>query len=245
MAIGSNIISLYSVDSTNNYAASSLFSPIMTDGTVIMAHKQTDGRGQRGAEWFSTSGLNLTFSVVLYPQSLRAANQFLLSKVISIAIVNFLDDSFKISAQIKWPNDILVKGKKIAGILIENTVKDGMVAATIIGVGFNVNENNFPENINATSLFLETGSSFDVKNCLMNLLKHIDTNYSLLLNGSTAELDKQYCKYLFRFGILSSYVLKGENIEAKITSISPRGQLVLTNTIGQEIFCDIKEVQFL
>jgi BirA family transcriptional regulator, biotin operon repressor / biotin---[acetyl-CoA-carboxylase] ligase len=245
MAIGSNIISLYSVDSTNNYAASSLFSPIMTNGTVIMAHKQTDGRGQRGAEWFSTPGLNLTFSIVLYPQSLRASDQFLLSKMISVAIVNFLDTSFKVSAQIKWPNDILVKEKKIVGILIENTVKDGMVAASIIGVGLNVNENNLPLGFNATSLFLETGSNYDLKNCLINLLKEVDASYTLMLQGKKEQLDKNYIQHLYRFGKKANYNVKGENIQATINSISPRGQLILTNSNGQEIFCDIKEVEFI
>ena len=244
MTIGRNIISLYSVDSTNNYAASSLFSPIMTDGTVIMAQKQTDGRGQRGAEWISTSGLNLTFSIVVYPQNLRAINQFILSKISSVAIVHFLDHSFKISASIKWPNDILVKGKKIAGILIENTVKDGMVAASIIGIGININENNLPSALNATSLLLETGSNYDLKNCLSNVLKEIDTNYVAFTAGKTDTVNKNYIKHLHLFGKLSSYIIAGEKIDATITSITSLGQLVLKDSNNKEIICNAKDVKF-
>ena len=133
MSIGQKIIHLESVDSTNNYAAILLSEGRIGHGTVILADEQTNGRGQRGAKWLSAEGVNLLFSLVVQPDNLSVSDQCVLTEITSLALIEFLR-KFGISAQVKWPNDILVNGEKIAGVLIENHLKGNLIASSVIGI---------------------------------------------------------------------------------------------------------------
>ncbi len=121
MQIGQKIIHLESVDSTNNYVANLIQRKEITHGTVIMADEQFAGKGQRGAEWHVNPGKNLTFSFLLENINLSISQQFFLTQVVSVSLVNLLK-KLKLTAQIKWPNDIYINRNKIAGVLIENQV---------------------------------------------------------------------------------------------------------------------------
>ena len=124
------------------------------NGAVVIAERQSRGRGQRGNSWSSAEGMNLTFSAVLCPAGLRAESQFYLSKAVALSVSDTVD-SFGIESRIKWPNDIYVGDGKVAGILIENDLMGACISRSIAGIGLNVNQTAFdPALPNPTSLAL-------------------------------------------------------------------------------------------
>ena len=149
---------LDSVDSTNSEAMRRLGA--LPSGTVLAAREQTAGRGQRGNTWFSEPGKNLTFSVVMkFPAGfLAAADAFALNCLCSVSVVDFLA-CYGVNAAVKWPNDIYVSGRKICGMLLENGLSECFVSHSVMGIGINVLQTEFPNLANATSLALALGSA--------------------------------------------------------------------------------------
>ena len=153
--IGSNIIFLPEVDSTNSYATELLKNVNIAEGTVIHTAHQTQGKGQRGNSWEAQIASNLTTSIVLKPSFLELKNQFFLYQITALACYDLMAELLNNSQydiKIKWPNDILVNKKKIAGILIENVITHSTLNYSVIGIGINVNQLLFTDGINATSL---------------------------------------------------------------------------------------------
>ena len=122
---GHTFVKVDVVDSTNNFAAKLLKDKILDVGSVIMADFQTKGKGQRGKEWQSEPGENLLCSMIVQPTSIRASEQFYLTMAVSLAIYETLIDLGIEEVQIKWPNDLLISGKKTSGILLEATTVEG------------------------------------------------------------------------------------------------------------------------
>lgn len=121
---------------------------------------QSRGRGQRGNSWSSSAGANLTFSVVLCPGFLETAQQFYLSKAVSLAVCDTVE-SFGVRPQVKWPNDIYIDGRKVAGILIENDLAGNFLSRSVVGIGINVNQTEFdPALPNPTSLAVAAAGSW-------------------------------------------------------------------------------------
>ena len=131
--IGSSIKRIQEVGSTNNYAAEQLLTNRPQEGTVFVANSQVDGRGQTSNKWESEPYKNLTFSIVLYPDILEIAQQFEISKAVSLGITDFLNGKVQ-QVSIKWPNDIYVGTRKIGGILIENSVRINKISSCIVGI---------------------------------------------------------------------------------------------------------------
>ena len=166
--IGRKIIHLENVDSTNNYTANLLLKGEVDSGTVILADKQTQGRGQRGSVWSSNSGENMLFSLFLSTEILSVNDQFLLSQFVSVSLIQMLRN-IGLNAEVKWPNDIYINNKKVAGILIENQLSGYTLKSSIIGVGLNVNQKLF-ENISATSLYNELGEFISIQSVLFSFI---------------------------------------------------------------------------
>ena len=149
-----DIIWLDSIDSTNEEARRRILT--LDNLSVLSALEQTGGRGQRENKWHSAPNQNLTFSIILKQPPIKAADQFCISEITAVTLVQFLSE-YGIIADIKWPNDIYVGEKKICGILIENSLKGQSIDWSIIGIGLNVNQFNFPVNLpNPTSMFICT-----------------------------------------------------------------------------------------
>lgn len=163
--IGKNLIQFESIGSTNDYAIELLSKSNPTDGTVITASFQTNGHGQFDRKWESNQGENLLLSLILYPQFIPTDQQFILSMVTVVSIIEYLRAK-NIPAKVKWPNDIYVDNNKIAGILIKNSVVGSKINSSVIGIGLNINQKEFESNVHSTSLSLETSSDFDVNTCL-------------------------------------------------------------------------------
>lgn len=139
--------------------------------SIIAAHCQDAGRGQGDHTWFATPGRNLTFTIVLKPAGFPAADALYLTRITTLALLSYLS-SRGIEARIKWPNDIWVGDRKICGILIENTLDGPMVKWSLIGIGLNVNERDWPENLpNPVSMYELTGREYDLETELEALHK--------------------------------------------------------------------------
>jgi BirA family biotin operon repressor/biotin-[acetyl-CoA-carboxylase] ligase len=172
--IGNNLIELDITDSTNEYSKKLIKKGPVEEGTVILADFQTKGKGQKDGYWESEKGKNLTFSIILYPNFLDIQKQFYLSMSISIGIVEFLSH-LSVKSKIKWPNDICINNKKVAGILIENSIKRNIISSSIIGIGINVNQTEFKSSApNPTSLYLELNKTFDIKNTYHLLISYLN-----------------------------------------------------------------------
>lgn len=240
--IGLKIIHLQEVDSTNNYTANLLNRGGIEGGTVIMADNQTEGRGQRGAEWHSVKGENLTFSFFIDDLHLEIHSQFNLSKVIAIILVDFFK-SYGVAAKIKWPNDIYINDSKVAGVLIENQLKGGMLKSAIVGIGININQTLF-EGLRATSLSLETKGKLDLKNCLFDFIYAYNQRFDSLMKVSSIALDKSYTDFLLGYEVERKYESLGYEFTGVIKGISPTGKLIVSSGIGEKEY-DLKEIKMI
>lgn len=163
------------LDSTNTKAWE-LISKNTPNGTVVITDNQLKGRGRQSNKWNSIPGKSLTFSIIIYPNALPGQIN-LYSLIAGLAISDCLIE-YDIQAQLKWPNDILINGKKVGGILCESKISGGVIKSLVIGIGLNVNENitELPETLrgNATSLMIESGKQFQLEILLANILNHLE-----------------------------------------------------------------------
>ena len=170
-----DFITFPELESTNNYVATLVRLQKINKITIVSADYQTEGRGQRASKWQSPMAQNALFSIYAPWKGLRIADQFLVSMMVALSIVEVLYSALLQDVQIKWPNDIYVDKKKIGGILIESDVSGEHVNASIIGIGLNVNQVAFDPALHATSLKLETGQDHDrigvIKKIVQNLME--------------------------------------------------------------------------
>jgi BirA family biotin operon repressor/biotin-[acetyl-CoA-carboxylase] ligase len=243
LIIGNKILKLTEVDSTNRYLKELIIISPQAEGLVVIADSQTNGVGQRGNAWDSEKNKNLTFSLLLKPK-IDARNQFEITQIISLAIIEFLN-SIGILATIKWPNDIFIDNDKVGGMLIENTIRDGKIMDSIIGVGLNINQTEFSTVlINASSLKLKMNLDYNLESILEGLLNFIDKQYLAYKTKSNKILQTNYLDKLFRFNELVFFEINGKSIKAIISGVDESGKLILNinNTIQS---FDLKEVKFL
>jgi BirA family biotin operon repressor/biotin-[acetyl-CoA-carboxylase] ligase len=210
---------------------------------VVITDKQTKGRGQRGNQWITEPGKNLTFSLILKPAFLIPSEQFFLTIAVSLGIVDCIKGYFNLTASIKWPNDIIVEGKKVAGILTENQLRGNKIIHSIVGIGLNVNQESFAVPA-AGSLLQMTGRSCDLSLLLNELLEHIESRYIMLRNGRAKELTRDYLQVLYWKDEEHVYFSKGERLKGVIKGISPTGKLVVEMDHSEQVF-DIKEIEYL
>jgi BirA family biotin operon repressor/biotin-[acetyl-CoA-carboxylase] ligase len=238
--IGYNLKILESVDSTNNYVANQLRSGKIDHGAVILAVEQYAGRGQRMTQWQSRPGENLTMSLYLTEFNLPADRQFHLTTFVSIVLCHFLQ-KLGVTAEIKWPNDIYVDHKKLAGLLIENQLKGTSISGTIIGIGLNVNQTEFGD-LNATSLKLLTGKHFSLEELALTLIT--------VFNEAAVNFDRhdiyreRYLDKLYQRGLEKEYLIGEEIIKGTILGVDPQGKLLLKINEDTRSF-DLKEVAFM
>ena len=242
-----NIIRLRKTVSTNNYLRELLASSReqLSEGMVVSADYQTKGRGQVGNVWESEDGKNILFSMLLFPSSIEANQQFVISKMVSLAVAGVLkeeiDDVF-----IKWPNDIYWRDKKIAGILIENDLCGSNIQYSVIGIGLNVNQDSFMSNApNPVSLRQITGKTYDREDLLKRIVKRIYMLYIQLLREELNCFDEDYKEALYRHDGLYDYKAADENFKASIVDVLPSGHLVLETEAGKKRTFAFKEVSIV
>ena len=233
---------LDSIDSTNSEALRRLSE--LPGGTVLAAYEQTAGRGQRGNTWFTQAGKNLTFSIVLKDLSLSAPEAIRLNYLTSVAVAAYLENR-GVKADIKWPNDIYVNGRKICGMLLENTLgPGGRLLASVVGIGININQKEFSQLANATSLGLCTGREYKLEEELEAFLSVFE---DLLPQLSSEELSAAYSARLFRKGVPARYhdLLSDCEYQGVIEGVEPDGRLHIRNLDGGDYYYRFKEVSYI
>jgi BirA family transcriptional regulator, biotin operon repressor / biotin---[acetyl-CoA-carboxylase] ligase len=246
---GANVIFLPEVNSTNSYAINLLKNVNLPEGTVVYAAHQTHGRGQRGNVWNTLPDSNLTASVIFKPTFLPVNKQFLLYQISALACYDVMAEFIaggQFDIKIKWPNDILVDKKKIAGILIENSLSGkGRIEASVIGVGINVKQQEFDGILKATSIEKITGKYHAVQQVLQVLCKHLE-KYYLYLKSQKYELIKlRYLECFFGLNMNQDFEINGEFTTRKISGISEDGLLLLSNEKNEVFEYDVKDVKWL
>ena len=168
------ILELDTVDSTNNYAMRLIDADTAESGLMILANAQTSGKGQRGKQWMSAAGESLLMSLILRPnRTLQQQTQFMAAVAVSVAKICEQNLS-KISVKIKWPNDIIIADKKAGGILIENMIRGTSWEWSVIGIGLNIQQRNFPANLPfATSLAAHGAHVLELKSLAIELREEI------------------------------------------------------------------------
>ena len=234
-----DIIWLDTTDSTNEEARRRISD--IDNLSVVSAYSQTAGRGQRGNTWSSSPGENLTFSIVIkygheYGQTLpmRACDQFSVSEAAALAVVDLLA-SYNIEAKIKWPNDIYVGDRKICGILIENSLREGFMSSSIIGIGLNVNQTVFDPSLpNPTSMAMagnEVSHSLSLEPLLeelVDIFKGYCYRY-LNITGGLSRLRKLYLSQMWRKEVPAIYIDCSDGCRFKgiIRGLSDIGHLMV------------------
>ncbi|MCR4824273.1 MAG: biotin--[acetyl-CoA-carboxylase] ligase [Bacteroidales bacterium] len=195
-----DIIWLGTADSTNSILRRQI--PSLDNLSIIAAREQTAGRGQGTHTWYATPGANLTFSILYRfggDCALAASEAILITQVTTLALRDYLLKN-DISARIKWPNDIWVGDRKICGILIENILSQGAVLESIVGIGLNVNESDWPSDLpNPVSMYELTGRTYDIRQELPRLQQEIRRRFGQLASpDGRLSLQEEFGKYMFR-----------------------------------------------
>ena len=240
--IGLQKIILSDVNSTNNFAAKLIKDGVTGHGSVIMAENQSDGRGQHDSIWQSAPKLNLLLSIILLPKQMNIRNPIHINWFISISIIDFFLIK-GIKAEIKWPNDILVNGKKIAGILIENKYSGSKLRNSIVGIGVNVNQMSF-DSIVATSMKIEQDTDFVLEDLLEEFILCLKSKEEWLYSKNQEVLQIEYLNYLFGKGKRLKFKTNSGIIHGEITGVDSNGQLLVTSNGKTHAFQN-KEIQFL
>ncbi|MEZ4757060.1 MAG: biotin--[acetyl-CoA-carboxylase] ligase [Flavobacteriales bacterium] len=229
--IGSQVIELPSVDSTNKYAAESLRLSNLQHGAVILAHEQTGGRGQRGRTWHAAPGLDLTCSVVLRPAALRVDEQFRIAQAAALAVHATVAARVPGTVRVKWPNDILIDRAKVAGILIQNELAGEHIAWTIIGIGLNVNSTDMDPSHRATGLRLAAGRAFDLREVLSALCAALGEQWELM-EQDPALLARRYRDALWSGGRWTAAELDGNPLMVRPIDVDATGRLIIEGEDG-------------
>lgn len=240
------IIKLNAIDSTNSYLKQISSNDAIKDYTTVTAKYQTHGKGQMGTIWNSENSKNLICSVFKDCSKILVKNQFYISMVTSLAIIKTLQSFSVQKLGIKWPNDILSENKKICGILIENVIKNKKLEASIIGIGLNVNQTEFKNLPNASSLKIITGTVFNKDELLELILKNLKYYFYFLEKDEFELLKSKYENLLFRKNKPSTFKDKQSNIFAGfIRGISNSGKLQIMLEKGVLKEFNLKDVQLL
>ena len=232
--------------STNSYAMELASKSNPSEGTLIITDDQSAGQGQYGSQWHSSAGKNLTLSLILRPNFLLARQQFLLSQAIALSVHDFLKLQIDQNVWIKWPNDIWIGDRKIAGILIQNIVAGRNLNRSVVGLGININETDFPKELpNPTSLTIETQKTFDLYQLLTTLCQCLENWYLKLKANQIQVIRDEYQKRLL--GYLQERTFQrrnGDLFVGKIMGFEDNGRIIIDSQKGREVF-DLKEVKFI
>lgn len=232
-------------ESSNDTAKALLKSGDLPHLGIVFTEYQTKGRGQRTNHWHSEKGQNLLFSIAYLPKNMQAKKQFYISKAISLGITDYLNSKQE-GFCIKWPNDIFFKTKKICGILIENTISGANIKTSIIGIGLNLNQKEFPPFLpDAVSLSNITGKTYDKEKELSLLSDCIFKQIATLEANKDAEIDEKYKNSLLLINELCKFKDKKGIFTGYITDTLPDGRLIIKTSQNETRYYNFKEVEFL
>ena len=238
-----NIIHYSTLESTNISAIEILSNSSPIEGTVISAEFQSKGRGQIGRFWHSLPKLNLLFSIILYPTFLNSRQQFVISQLVCIALIKTLKN-MGITAKIKWPNDIYIGDRKVAGILIQNQIQGKTIKSSVIGIGINVSQESFPNELpNPISLKNVLNKELNKDTLLKDIWMQIKLYYHKTAAGKIDLIVKEYHDAMYKIG--EAQLLEAETqFEGRIIGVNQIGQL-LVDVLGDTQAFDFREIKWI
>jgi len=241
-----NIIKLNAIESTNLYLKKLVVEKELESYTVVSANYQSAGRGQMGANWHSEIGKNLTFSILIKFDAFEIERQFYLSMAVSLGLLAAIQLHISSPLFVKWPNDILAEKDKLAGILIENIVTGNVIKQTVIGIGLNVNQEQFPATIGkVTSLKKMTGNSFDTESLLESIVISIQNFVDYIERKEFQKLKSLYLKSLYKFEKPVMFQDdKGLIFLGKIVNVCEDGKLEVELEDEKTRKFNLKEIKF-
>jgi BirA family transcriptional regulator, biotin operon repressor / biotin---[acetyl-CoA-carboxylase] ligase len=223
-----------SIDSTNSRARQ-LALEGAPDGTIVAADLQTAGRGRLGRKWESPPGENLMFSIILRPR-IEAPDAGIIPLITGLAVARALSETSGLPTICKWPNDVLIRGKKVCGILTESCIENGSIIALIAGIGINVNQKEFPEAIreSASSLSLLTGMTLDRLSLLSAVLEKFDSLSAYTDSSKRTEFLTLYTSSSSMFGLPVTIRHASGSVSGTATGLDNEGGLVIRDARGHE-----------
>jgi BirA family biotin operon repressor/biotin-[acetyl-CoA-carboxylase] ligase len=232
--------------STNVLMKEMLRKSPLPEGFVVHTDFQHQGKGQGNNQWESAKGKNLLFSLLLRPHHIAIEDQFIISQIVSLGIIDVLRNlhpDHETAFCVKWPNDIYWKNKKLGGILIENTLQGRIINASVIGIGLNINQTTFTSDApNPVSLKQITGKEYPIDLILEAITGNILHYY---VEVSPELVRKQYMENLYRKTGYHSYRIDEKSFSAKIIDIEKDGRLMLEDVNGDMTGYYFKEIEFL
>jgi BirA family transcriptional regulator, biotin operon repressor / biotin---[acetyl-CoA-carboxylase] ligase len=241
-------IVLSTTESTNNYAMAKLHAGMVEHVACFFAIEQTKGRGQRGKQWISKPGDNITMSTVFSATNCISANvtafPFVMSAAMALGCYDFIKDCGLPDLSIKWPNDIYVGDRKAAGILIENVYRGSIWDWSVVGTGININQDSFPpEAGRAVSFKLVAGTHYNTLKLGKTLFTFLINRFAMLKSASIATIMDEYNAHLYMRG--RSVRIRKENIvfSAIINKVSKSGEIHVTGSTEQTF--NAGEVEFV
>lgn len=240
------LIKLNAIDSTNDFLKQLASNQELENFTVVSAENQLNGKGQMGSNWSVEPGKNLTFSIYYFNDLQYIESIYDLNIAVAVSIIEVLKLENIPELNIKWPNDIMSANKKIGGILIENIIKNNNGIQSIIGIGLNVNQRNYDNLPQASSLCLSTGKFFDCENLLHKITNQVCANILLIQERKGNLLWDKYHQFLYKINIPSAFEnVEGVKFMGIIKKVLPNGKLEVSMEDDSLQHFNIKEIKML
>ncbi|HUH25102.1 MAG TPA: biotin--[acetyl-CoA-carboxylase] ligase [Flavobacterium sp.] len=240
-----DLIKLSATTSTNDYLKKLASTTVLKDFTIVWAEVQTKGKGQMGTQWVAEACKNLTFSIFVQNKSIAISDLFTLNCMVANAVVDALEHFKLTNVCVKWPNDILSATKKIAGVLIENSIKADGSIQVVIGIGINIQQTNFDEYPNASSILKQYGVDIDREELLQAIVSFLQNKLENFQEIIEAEWQK-YHERLFKKDMVSTFEdTEGLKFNGIIKEVNRQGQLVI-QLENDDLKCfNLKEIKLL
>ena len=239
------IIKLDAIDSTNSFLKNKLSNQEIDDFTTVYTQNQFNGRGRTNKQWISEPNKNIALSLFKRIKKTDLEHIFLLNVIASISILELLEKYLVKDVKVKWPNDVMVKNKKISGVLIENKIKKNNSINSVMGIGINVNQQNFPDFLSATSIVNEIGSVSEIDLLANELAVIIKSNFKFLKSKSKLYLDHYNNKLHNKNQTVRFKNNIGKIEVGKIVKVDFRGNLMIMNEKGKIEYFKENEIKFL
>jgi BirA family biotin operon repressor/biotin-[acetyl-CoA-carboxylase] ligase len=229
---GRKIYAFESIDSTNT-CARALASNDAPEGAIVVADFQTAGKGRLGRSWSAAAAENLLFSVILRPR-IAPEGVNLLPLLTAVAVARAVSEKSGLKADCKWPNDLLLHGKKFCGILLEGVLSEGGLDFVIAGIGVNVNQVLFPNGLKerATSLRIESGKEFDREELLRAVLREFENLYAEEKEDEFKSVPQLWTSHSGMIGKTVEIESEGTTLTGRAEGIAPDGALILRTDAG-------------
>ena len=240
--IGSQIFRFKELASTNDILRELVEKETAQNGAIVISEFQTSGRGQYENSWESEEGKNLLISFFIEPENCFLSDQVNINLFVCLSVFDFVDNYFPNRTKIKWPNDIYVDDKKIAGILIENAIQGNTIKNSIVGIGININQQLFLVK-NAISFFNLSTSELNLEGLVKELVKCFNYRFEELSLPLKSKLLSDYLNVMYRKNVTAKYKVNEQIIEGEIIGIDNFGRLKL-EVDGELKYFSFKEISY-